>query len=84
MQHHYDVSNDFYAMVLGPAMTYSCARFAPGVDTLEAAQESKHDLVCRKLGLAEQAGTADPRRRVRVGILRHPCGPALRRARWSG
>ena len=56
VQHHYDVSNDFYAMVLGPAMTYSCARFAPGVHTLEAAQESKHDLICRKLGLSEQPG----------------------------
>jgi cyclopropane-fatty-acyl-phospholipid synthase len=56
VQHHYDVSNDFYAMVLGPAMTYSCARFGPGVETLEAAQESKHDLVCRKLGLAEKSG----------------------------
>src|SRR5580693_846395 len=54
VQHHYDVSNDFYAMVLGPAMTYSCARFAPGVETLEAAQESKHDLVCHKLGLADR------------------------------
>jgi cyclopropane-fatty-acyl-phospholipid synthase len=56
VQHHYDVSNDFYAMVLGPAMTYSCARFAPGVETLEDAQESKHDLVCRKLGLADRPG----------------------------
>jgi cyclopropane-fatty-acyl-phospholipid synthase len=56
VQHHYDVSNEFYAMVLGPAMTYSCARFAPGVRTLEAAQESKHDLVCHKLGLAERTG----------------------------
>ncbi len=56
VQHHYDVSNDFYAMVLGPAMTYSCARFTPGIETLEAAQESKHDLVCRKLGLAERSG----------------------------
>jgi cyclopropane-fatty-acyl-phospholipid synthase len=54
VQHHYDVSNDFYAMVLGPAMTYSCARFAPGVETLAAAQESKHDLVCHKLGLADR------------------------------
>jgi cyclopropane-fatty-acyl-phospholipid synthase len=54
VQHHYDVSNDFYAMVLGPAMTYSCARFAPGVETLEVAQESKHDLVCHKLGLADR------------------------------
>jgi cyclopropane-fatty-acyl-phospholipid synthase len=56
VQHHYDVSNDFYAMVLGPAMTYSCARFGPGVETLEDAQESKHDLVCRKLGLADRPG----------------------------
>jgi cyclopropane-fatty-acyl-phospholipid synthase len=56
VQHHYDVSNDFYARVLGPAMTYSCARFAPGVETLEAAQESKHDLVCHKLGLADGTG----------------------------
>jgi len=56
VQHHYDVSNDFYAMVLGPAMTYSCARFGPEVETLEEAQESKHDLVCRKLGLADRPG----------------------------
>ena len=56
VRHHYDVSNDFYALVLGPSMTYSCARFAPGVVTLEAAQESKHDLICRKLGLHERPG----------------------------
>jgi cyclopropane-fatty-acyl-phospholipid synthase len=56
VQHHYDVSYDFYAMVLGAAMTYSCARFGPGVETLDAAQESKHDLVCRKLGLAAGSG----------------------------
>jgi cyclopropane-fatty-acyl-phospholipid synthase len=56
VQHHYDVGNDFYAMVLGPTMTYSCARFAPGADTLEAAQNSKHDLICRKLGLPDRTG----------------------------
>jgi cyclopropane-fatty-acyl-phospholipid synthase len=56
VRHHYDVSNDFYAMVLGPSMTYSCARFASDAVTLEAAQESKHDLICRKLGLADRAG----------------------------
>ncbi len=54
VRHHYDVSNDFYGLVLGPSMTYSCARFAPGAETLEAAQESKHELVCRKLGLPGQ------------------------------
>ena len=56
VRHHYDVSNDFYAMVLGPSMTYSCARFSSDTVTLEAAQESKHDLVCRKLGLPDRAG----------------------------
>ncbi len=56
VRHHYDVSNDFYAMVLGPSMTYSCARFSSGAVTLEAAQESKNDLICRKLGLSDRAG----------------------------
>ncbi|MGO9855165.1 MAG: class I SAM-dependent methyltransferase [Acidimicrobiales bacterium] len=55
VRHHYDVSNDFYSLVLGPSMTYSCARFAPGADTLDAAQASKHDLVCRKLGLPDRS-----------------------------
>ncbi len=49
--HHYDVSNRFYEMVLGPSMTYSCAVFAAPNDTLEEAQERKVDLVARKLDL---------------------------------
>jgi cyclopropane-fatty-acyl-phospholipid synthase len=49
--HHYDVSNRFYELVLGPSMAYTCAIY-PTVDaTLEEAQAHKHDLVCRKLGL---------------------------------
>ncbi len=56
VRHHYDVSNSFYAMVLGPAMTYSCARFTSDADPLEVAQEAKHDLICRKLGLPDRAG----------------------------
>ena len=51
VSHHYDVGNDFYRLVLGPSMTYSCARFEAETASLEAAQEAKHDLVCRKLGL---------------------------------
>jgi cyclopropane-fatty-acyl-phospholipid synthase len=54
--HHYDVGNDFYRLVLGPSMTYSCARFADPAMDLTEAQESKHDLICRKLGLPEQPG----------------------------
>ncbi|QVQ51975.1 class I SAM-dependent methyltransferase [Spiractinospora alimapuensis] len=53
IHHHYDVSNEFYELVLGPAMTYTCAVY-PGTDTsLEQAQWHKHDLVARKLGLEE-------------------------------
>jgi cyclopropane-fatty-acyl-phospholipid synthase len=51
ISHHYDVSNAFYRIVLGPSMTYSCARFESENSTLETAQEAKVDLVCRKLGL---------------------------------
>ncbi|MFC4372901.1 class I SAM-dependent methyltransferase [Nocardia halotolerans] len=57
ISHHYDVGNDFYRLVLGPSMTYSCARFVPDDDgSLETAQRAKHDLICRKLGLSEQSG----------------------------
>jgi len=51
ISHHYDVSNRFYEMVLGPSMTYSCAVFADADDSLETAQRRKVDLVCRKLDL---------------------------------
>jgi cyclopropane-fatty-acyl-phospholipid synthase len=49
--HHYDVSNEFYRLVLGPTMTYSCAVFDTEDSTLEAAQTAKYELVARKLGL---------------------------------
>lgn len=54
--HHYDVSNDFYRLVLGSTMTYSCARFTEPASSLDDAQNAKHDLVCRKLGLDQQPG----------------------------
>jgi len=51
IHHHYDVSNRFYELVLGPSMTYTCACY-PSLDaTLEEAQAFKYDLVARKLGL---------------------------------
>ncbi len=56
VSHHYDVGNDFYRLVLGPSMTYSCARFTSPATTLEEAQDAKHELVCRKLGLDRFAG----------------------------
>ncbi|CAL9481571.1 putative fatty acid methyltransferase [Streptomyces sp. enrichment culture] len=53
VSHHYDVGNDFYELVLGPSMVYSCAYWPapPPQGTLEQAQHDKLELVCRKLGL---------------------------------
>jgi cyclopropane-fatty-acyl-phospholipid synthase len=56
INHHYDISNEFYRLVLGPSMTYSCARFTTPTTSLEAAQAAKHELVCRKLGMHERPG----------------------------
>jgi len=51
VRHHYDVSNEYFALFLDESMTYSCALFSRGAGTLEEAQESKLELVCQKLGL---------------------------------
>lgn len=51
IHHHYDLSNRFYELVLGPSMTYTCAVFPHEHATLEQAQAEKYDLVCRKLEL---------------------------------
>jgi cyclopropane-fatty-acyl-phospholipid synthase len=51
--HHYDVGNDFYRVVLGPTMTYSCAYWADPRYGLDEAQDAKHALVARKLDLRE-------------------------------
>jgi cyclopropane-fatty-acyl-phospholipid synthase len=49
--YHYDLSNEFYRLVLGPSMTYSCAVWTDPCITLEEAQANKYDLIARKLGL---------------------------------
>ncbi|MBV8303776.1 MAG: class I SAM-dependent methyltransferase, partial [Acidimicrobiia bacterium] len=49
--HHYDISNEFYALFLGPTMTYSCGVWATPSMTLDEAQEAKYELVARKLAL---------------------------------
>jgi cyclopropane-fatty-acyl-phospholipid synthase len=51
VRHHYDVSNEFFALFLDPSMTYSCALFSRGAETLEEAQEAKLDMVATKLAL---------------------------------
>ncbi|MGI5505700.1 class I SAM-dependent methyltransferase [Lentzea sp. CA-135723] len=51
ISHHYDLSNDFYQLVLDPSMAYSCAYFTSEDESVADAQHNKLDLVCRKLGL---------------------------------
>jgi cyclopropane-fatty-acyl-phospholipid synthase len=49
-ERHYDVGNDLYEAMLGRRMVYTCAYYKDAT-TLDAAQEAKLDLVCRKIGL---------------------------------
>ncbi len=61
ISHHYDVGNDFYRIVLGPSMVYSCAYWTgsgPNYDLADA-QRDKLDLICRKLDLASGARMLD-------------------------
>ncbi|MER5255211.1 MULTISPECIES: cyclopropane-fatty-acyl-phospholipid synthase family protein [unclassified Streptomyces] len=51
ISHHYDVGNDFYELVLGPSMVYSCAYWESEHSTLEDAQRDKLELISRKLDL---------------------------------
>ncbi len=51
IRYHYDVGNDFFALFLDESMTYSCAIYSRGAQTLEEAQLTKLDLVASKLGL---------------------------------
>jgi cyclopropane-fatty-acyl-phospholipid synthase len=51
ISHHYDLSNEFYSLILDPSMAYSCGYHATPDVPLEEAQSAKLSLVCRKLGL---------------------------------
>jgi cyclopropane-fatty-acyl-phospholipid synthase len=51
VRHHYDVGNEFFSLFLDDSMTYSCAIFSRGAKSLAAAQDTKLELVCTKLGL---------------------------------
>ncbi|WP_405619905.1 class I SAM-dependent methyltransferase [Streptomyces sp. NBC_01508] len=62
ISHHYDLSNDFYALLLDETMAYSCGYWTTGEGEVEGeggaagygsadAQRDKLELVCRKLGL---------------------------------
>jgi cyclopropane fatty-acyl-phospholipid synthase-like methyltransferase/DUF1365 family protein len=49
--HHYDLSNDFYRLLLDESMAYSAAYFSDAAQSLADAQRAKLDLICRKLDL---------------------------------
>jgi cyclopropane-fatty-acyl-phospholipid synthase len=51
VRYHYDVGNEFFALFLDESMTYSCAIFSRGAQTLEEAQRTKLELVAGKLAL---------------------------------
>jgi cyclopropane-fatty-acyl-phospholipid synthase len=51
IHHHYDLGNDFYRLWLDTQLVYTCAYYPDHSASLEAAQEAKLDLVCRKLAL---------------------------------
>ncbi|HEY1486393.1 MAG TPA: cyclopropane-fatty-acyl-phospholipid synthase family protein [Micromonosporaceae bacterium] len=57
--HHYDLSNDFYELLLDETMAYSCAYYAADDATLIEAQRAKLDLICRKLDLRPGARLLD-------------------------
>ncbi|HEX3296937.1 MAG TPA: cyclopropane-fatty-acyl-phospholipid synthase family protein [Nocardioides sp.] len=60
ISHHYDLSNEFYALILDPAMAYSCAYYGDDPEqTVESAQRAKLDLVCRKLDLGPDRSLLD-------------------------
>ncbi len=48
---HYDLSNELFSAFLDPSMTYSCADFSTGAQTLEEAQAAKYDRLAQSLQL---------------------------------
>jgi cyclopropane-fatty-acyl-phospholipid synthase len=51
IQHHYDISNDFYRLFLDERMVYSCGYFQDFANGIDQSQVDKLDHICRKLRL---------------------------------
>ena len=49
---HYDIGNELYSAMLDKRMIYSCG-YWKDAQNLDAAQEAKLDLICRKAGLKD-------------------------------
>ncbi|MGW2787853.1 class I SAM-dependent methyltransferase [Streptomyces populi] len=61
ISHHYDLSNDFYRLLLDDTMAYSCGYWTgeePEAGPAEA-QRAKLELICRKLALVPGARLLD-------------------------
>jgi cyclopropane-fatty-acyl-phospholipid synthase len=56
VRRHYDLGNDFFALMLDPTMAYSCGYALTSEDSLAAMQQQKYARICRKLGL-ERGGS---------------------------
>lgn len=50
---HYEVPTDFYRLVLGPRLKYSCCWWPPGVHDLAAAEDAMLALTAERAGLAD-------------------------------
>jgi cyclopropane-fatty-acyl-phospholipid synthase len=51
---HYDLSNEFFALMLDPTMAYSCGFFAQDSTSLESAQVAKFEMIAAKLRLGPE------------------------------
>ena len=49
-EHHYDIGNDLFKLMLDKRMVYTCG-YWKNAKNLDQAQEDKLDLVCKKIGL---------------------------------
>ncbi len=81
ISHHYDLSNDFYALVLDPRMAYSCALLDQRCAGLHARRRAARQV---RSGLPQAGPASRPaaaRRRMRLGLAVVARGRALRRAR---
>ncbi len=59
ISHHYDLSNEFYSLILEPHMAYSAGYHSSPDQPLREAQEAKLDLIATKLGLTEDSTLLD-------------------------
>ena len=78
ISHHYDLSNEFYSLILEPQMAYSCGYHSSPEQSARggAARQARPGLPQAR----PRAGHAAARRRLRLGLAVAARGRALRRA----